>query len=360
MTNSVLPTDRLPGRRQILAAAGLGAPTLGLSMWGFRSGLVATAHAQGPQATHIFPESPHVTVAGPDGGELDQWSRTLIPTLSSYLSPNVSMRRSLAGGVDGITGTNQFTAQASPDGVSALLTPGTAVLAWQRGDSRVQFDLTRFTPLLNGLCATIIAGRINRTQLVPGQKLRIAVSGPNGPEQALILGLAQLGLQPIPVDGMVDRDTTSTAFAQHAVDLFMWRGPTTNTILSDLGARPICVLGLPNGTTILERDPQMPELPHLAELLHGMPADPLTEAWQASAVAAQLAFTLLLPQLTTSPLVDVWRRAIDQTIGTPELLAAATTQATKLQGHPATIHAKITDAGALTPLRDWHNARSRR
>ena len=364
----VCPHSPRPTRRQLLrfatlAAPTLATPTLGAALLSRHPGGTATAFAQGFATPRAIPEGAQitvagvtvagVTVAGPEGGELDNWARTLIPALGRLTSSHGPIRRSLAGGLDGITGANQFTAQALPDGASALLVPGSAMLGWLRGDPSVQFDISRCIPLLAGLSTTVIAGRIDAARLVRGQKLRIGVSGRNGPELAAVLGLEQLGLQPIQVGGLIDNAAAEAAFAQHAVDLLLLRGPTIAATLAASGARPMCVLGMPDANGLLARDPTIPELPHLGELLAGLPADRLTAAWRATAVAAQMALGLLLPPLTPAPLAELWRRAAEHAVSTPELQALATTQATRLYAPTSAMHIFATDPDTASTLGSW-------
>ena len=332
---------------------------LGLTIFaGLGSGL---AHGQGagspPVAAPMFPDGVTLTVAGPEGGELDVWADRLLPALDRFLPTNPPMRRIMAGGLDGITGANQFAAQAQPDGSAVLLAPGTATLAWLLGDPRIQADLGHGVPLLEGVCPFLLAGRIDPPALVRGQKLRIGISAPYGPEIAAVLGLERLGLVPVPVSGLVDLAMTQSAFAQHSVDVMLLRGPSAILTLAASGeARPICILGVPDGSGALARDPAMPHIPHIGELLGGMPMDALTSGWHATVMAAQQAFRLGLPPLTPAGMVALWRRAVDQTIALPDMLNTAATQALRLHASPSKLPS---DPVALGALRTWFADRRR-
>jgi len=305
-----------------------------------------------------FADGAQMTVAGPEGGELDDWARILIPAIGGYLPPNTNLRRAIAGGTDGVTGANQFAAQALPDGAGVLLAPGTAFMGWLRGDARVQFDVMKWTAVLTGLCPAILAGRLDASQLVRGQKLRIGVSSPNGPETCAVLGLQLLGLQPVPVSGLMDQTALELAFAQHAIDVMLLRGPAAEKVNAE--ARPICALGLPDANGIMARDPAWRDLPHLGELLSGLPQDQLTAGWRATAIAAQLAFALVLPPLTAAAHVNLWRNAVVPAIATPELQAMATAQSMRLRPGPEAIASIISDPNAVLALRAWMAERPRR
>lgn len=310
-----------------------------------------------PASNPIFPDGLTLTVAGPEGGELDAWADRLLAAFDRFLPANPQIRRIMTGGLDGITGANQFAAQAQPDGSAALLAPGTAALACLLGDPRVREDLGHGVPLLEGVCPLLLAGRIDPTTLVRGQKLRIGVSAPYGREMTAVLGLEQLGLVPVPVPGLVDLAMAQSAFAQHSVDVILLHGtPDILTLAASNDARPICSFGVPDGSGALARDPALPKIPHLGELLGGMPMDPLTTGWRASVVAAQQVFSLHLPPLTPAAMIARWRHAVEQTAALPDLMSLAATQALHLRPDPIK---PPSDLVALTALRAWFADRSR-
>lgn len=358
MTTTAQQTDARFGRRKLLHTALAGGS--GLLYGAHKARAQNTSHPPAAMRPIGGPDGAHVTIAGPEGGELDNWARTLIPALSRFLSPTMPLRRSLAGGIDGVTGANQFTAQAPPDGTSALLVPGATVLAWQRGDPNVQFDVGRWIPVQAALVTTVIAGRISAAQLTRGQKLRVAVSGANGPESAVLLGLELLGLQPIAVSGMIDAATAPLAFAQHTVDILLLRGPTIGTTLAAMGAQPLCVLGTPGADGTFNREPAFPDIPHLGELSGGFADGRAAAAWRAVAIAAQLAVSLVLPPLAPTGAVAAWRRATAQAAATPELLAITTANAVQPHPNPDAIQTIITNPEAVAAVREWSAASQRR
>lgn len=266
------------------------------------------------------------------------------------------MRRILAGGLDGITGTNQFEAQAQPDGSAALLAPGTALMAWLFADPRVQSNLGYCVPLLAGFYPTLLAGRVDPTSLTRGQELRIGIARPDGPETAALLGLERLGLVPVP--GLVDFTLTQAAFAQLNIDVMLLRGTSVAaTLAASNDTRPICVLGTPDATGALLRDPALPDVPHLGELLGGIPDDPLSTGWRVAAVVAQQAFNLMLPPLTPAAMIALWQIAVEQAVALPDIRTMAVGQAVRLQAKPGTLAA---NPAALTALRTWFAAYRRK
>lgn len=309
-------------------------------------------------------EPPAVLVAGPDGGRLERWSRVVVPAVSRFLPTGSAVRITTAGGVDGVTGANQFDARTSPDGGTALLIPGAAALAWLAGDPRARFDAAGWLPVMTGLGSGVLVARAGpgRSTLAPGGRLRIAAAGPSGPEMAALLGVELLGAEPVPVFGLADPEAVRLAFARAEIDLVFLCGsrvPERLAALATLGGRALATLGAADGNGAATRDPSFPEVPTLAELPTVRTRDRLFEAFPAVAWAARLDFGLVLPQLAPAGMVSLWRRACVQAAATPELHAAAAAAGLQVQaGLGATgTNAILPGADALLALRRWLGTR---
>jgi hypothetical protein len=325
----------------------------------------AAALAARPQsvAEVPFPEGATILVAGPDGGRLGRWTQVLTPALLQWLPPGTSVRTATAGAADGVTAANQFDARAAPDGTTVLLAPGDAVLAWLVGDPRAQFDVGNWVPVMAGVAPAVVVGRPGIAALRRGARVRIAAASPAGPDLPALLGIDLLGARAEPVFGLAEDEATQNAFVVDAVDAVFVRGhhvPEQVAALSAAGAIPLFSLGMVDDTGALVRDPAFPDLPHMTELatqLRGqLPSGPLYSAWQAAAAAVRLDFGLVLPQLTPSAMVALWRRAGSQAAGVPEMRALATSLEVRPLGGPsATANAAsvTADAAALLELRKW-------
>src|SRR5215472_3467196 len=113
-----------PGRRNLLALLTM-LPAV------MRAGRV---HAvQSPATPPIFADTLRLFVAGPSDGALNRWADALLPALEQSLPPDTSIRRVEVGSADGVTGANQFEVRGVPDGMTVLLAPGEAALAWMVG-----------------------------------------------------------------------------------------------------------------------------------------------------------------------------------------------------------------------------------
>lgn len=307
-----------------------------------------------------MPNGATMLVAGPTGGELDQWARALVPPLARALAPGAVVRATSSGGLDGVTGANQFEARVAPDGTTLLLAPGTAALTWLAGDPRAHFDVGRWVAVMAGMTSGIVAGT---TTLVPGTSARVATAGPVGPDMTALLALEILGVEPVAVLTPAEPEAIREAFARGSIDFAFLRGEQIAPALDGLarlGARPLFSLGIPSAEGQLGRDPAFADLPHLTEIylrLHRQPpTGHLFRAFTATSVAARLSFCLILPALTPAALIALWRQAGVQAIRAPELQQTASASLV----HPltgaeaaATAAALAPDAPAQLELRHW-------
>jgi hypothetical protein len=315
-------------------------------------------------ASPVFSDPATILVAGPEGATLDRWGRVLAPALAQNIAPEITLRRSTVGAPDGVTGANQFGARAAPDGETVLLAPGDAVLAWLVGDPRAQYDVARWISVSAALSHGIVMARAGT--LVPGQHVRLPSSNLAGSDLPAALGLELLGLHVEPVLPLAD-DALPGAIAQGAVDAVFLRGHKVvdqARVLAAAGARPVFALGAldPNGRVM--RSPAFLDVPTLAELyptLHGETlGGPLYAAWCAAAIAAQLEFVLVLPQLTPAAMVSLWRRAAGEAVATIDVQSLAQATGVRTLGGTeatATTGATAADQATLLALRGWLTAR---
>jgi len=313
-----------------------------------------------------FPNGAVLLVAGPDGGRLIEWGRLITPGLSQSLPPGTDVRLTTSGGADGVTGANQFDTRAAPDGSTLLLAPGEAVLAWLVGDPRAKFDVGDWVPVLAGVTPSIVVGRIAAQALQAGHPTRVAATGIEGPDLAVLLGVELLGARAVPVYGVTEASLPA-AIAHGSVDVALLRGeqvPARVAALAAAGGRPIFSMGAADQAGAPARETAFPELPFLEELytsLHGRrPAGPLYRGWRAAAVASRLAFGLILTDVTPAAMVALWRRAgTDAAAGLDFGLVAAAATLHPLPGPAASAATApiAADTAALLALRQWLNSR---
>ena len=137
-------------------------------------GLDAAARAAPPLppaaavAAVPFPEGATILVAGPDGGRLGRWGDAIAMALDAALPPGTKVRATFTGGVDGVTGANQFEARVPPDGATVLLVPGAAALDWLVGDPRAHYDAEHWVPVMAGVTSAIVMARPTAARLGVG------------------------------------------------------------------------------------------------------------------------------------------------------------------------------------------------
>ncbi len=307
--------------------------------------------ALSPPAATSFPEGAAVLVAGPPQGRLDRWADVLIPALvrampSAFAGPGAQqVVRSTVGGVDGVTGANQFEARVMPDGGTALLLPGSAALAWLVGDPRAQFDAARWVPAWAGLASAVL---VSRVPLSPGRTLRVGGAHPAGPTLPALLALDMLG---IPV----------TPSADSAADAVFHSGQGARiAATAQQGMVPVLTLGAIDPAGNWLRDPAFPTVPTMIEAASRRGTPALLPALRAASAAAMLDAALVLPQLSPANRVALWRRACAEAAATPNLLDEAAALGVRIASAPATatlITSIAADVPTLLALRSWLDTR---
>jgi hypothetical protein len=304
-------------------------------------------------------------VGGPDGGLVDQWASLIAPRLARALANSGQMTRMQTGGLDGVTAANQLANRTTPDGTTAALLPGAAAMAWLAGDPRAHFNTAQWVPMLACVRPALVAVRLPPSELRAGRTLRVAVGNAIGPELPAMLGLSLLGMDPQPVFGL-DSGKAAAALAQGSVDAVLLRGAPLSDLLDGLPTdlQPLFALGAVNDRGEMIRDPLLPSVPLLQELLAEQrgapPPGSLYTAYQAAATAAGLDLALVLPQMTPAAMVALWRQGSTQAAGAPELQAVAASFHSRLSGPPAAagiIGAIAADTPALLDLRRYLSAR---
>lgn len=320
------------------------------------------AHTQNQaQADNQLSDAPSILVAGPTDGRLDRVGHALAATLKPALPAGATVALTRAGGDDGVTGANQFTARVTPDGNTLLLVPGDTALAWQVGDPRAKFDPARWLGVVAGVNPAVVLVR-GVEALKRGQALRVAMSGPVGPDLAAMLGLELAGFATAPVFGANLGTAGGPSLAAGAIDAVLVRGAAAPGGLAPLVAQGFSPLFALGGAEPGGRDPSLPQLPGLIELAAAarttaMP-DALLAAWRGLAAATQTSFALVLPQLAPAARVALWRQAAPHAVAAPALHLAA--PSAHLVGAPeahALVHALAPEPAALAALRAWMGAR---
>lgn len=315
-------------------------------------------------APPIFAEGAGLMVAGPPGGALDRTAERLATMLARSLPAGTVLRRDAVGGVDGVTGCNSYETQVAPDGSTALILPGAALLAWLIGDPRARYDVGRFVPVMAGMTPCVLVSRRPLAEATARTPLRVAASRPDSADLAGLLGLDVVGLGCTPLLGHADPAAAVLAGAADAALLWGAGVPERAQRLAAQGVRPVLSVGAPGAEDTATRLPEFPEVPTLYELhlaRHGAPpAGALYAVWRAASIAAQLDYHMVLLSPSPAAAVALWRQAAvtaGEAMGEAGDAAAAVAGS---QARPIVCPALnqfaaplAVDAAALLELRRW-------
>ena len=340
--HDAMPAGRrkvLSGLGLLLASPGLAAPALAAPALAAPA-LAATALAAPETAQGEMPST--IMVAGPAGGRLDRWADLMSAPIGRALAGRALTRQNV-GGIDGVTGANQFEARNEPDGSTALLVPGSAALVWLVGEMRARFDPARWVPLWAQAGSAVLVSRIAVTE---GRRVRVAASSLVGQELPFFLALDMLGM-----------DATPSTFATSEAMLLQGAAlPTSITKMGQVGFQPIMTLGALNTEAQSIRDPLLPTVPTALELVQGRGPPDLVAALRATALAVQLDAGLVLPALTPAASVAQWRRACSSLFQDADIQR----EAARLGARPISAAAAATctagiagDPATLLALRGW-------
>lgn len=266
------------------------------------AGAAVLAHApHAAAAPSSLPAQPSLLVAGPAGSAVDHWADVLAPPLGRQLLGSGTLNWENVGGADGVTGINQFQARTNPDGATALLLPGTALLSWLAGDTRARFDAGAWAPLWAGMTGAMVA---TRAPLLAGSTVRLAIQSVSGPELEGLLALQLMGIEatPVPITGKL---SAMNAVRRDDIDAVYLRGAAMQEAgtLAGLGWRPAFTL-----SRIFPEIPSAPDLFVPARLADKS----LVAAFRAVTAAAALDVALVLPAMAPATVLAWWRRGCDQ------------------------------------------------
>jgi len=350
------PANGKVGRRRLIK----GLAALAVAPWAMMPWRRARAMTQA-LAAEVAGNSELLLVAGPATGRLAQWAGLLCPLIGPALAAGGTLSWTSVGAADGVTAANQFDAEVSPDGDTAMLLPGTAALAQLVGDPRARFDVGAWVAGFAGVSSTIVMGRLPLTQLPTSKPLVVLAADPGGVDLPTLLGLSLLGYNVTPVTPEALAANPSDALLSGKIDV----ATLSNAAVSEAprwqssGLVPLFTLGTIGEDGTLGPDPKFPATPTLEDLLAAKgvdPTRPLPTAWRAIASAKQLSLGLVLPQLTPASRVAQWRLACAASIASLSVQAAAAAESLRLATQPtaAMIMASITaPAPAQLELHQW-------
>jgi hypothetical protein len=252
-------------------------------------------------ATTAVPEAATLMAPGPDDGPAAVFANRAARGLARALVQAAALRVNVLGGPDGITAANRFAAATPADGSLLLVVPGPAGQAALIGDSRVRFDPRAWPAVAAALGPALLAGRGPLAARTP---VRLALPGPAAPEAAAILALDLMGREVTPVFAAAGVAPEALVNAQ-AADAVVLSGRAVPARAEALGLTPWFGFDTPAGG----RDPALPAVPGFGEALPDPGRPELVAAVRAAGTGLRLRGALVLPALTSSDAVALWRGA---------------------------------------------------
>lgn len=248
-------------------------------------------------AASPVPEAATLLVPGAENGENARFAGQAAAALARGLVQASALRVVAVGGADGITAANRFASSTPADGRALLLLPGAAAQAHFVGDSRARFEPRHWPAVCGSLQPAILAGQ---GALADKTLLRVALPGPGAAETAALLVLDMLGRSFQPVFTA----QPELALAQGAADAIVICGQAVHRT-GALGVSAWFSFDGPDAA----RDPSLPDLPSLGEMLIGRVRAEGVVAARACGGALRARALLVLPTLTSADTVALWRGA---------------------------------------------------
>ncbi len=307
-----------------------------------------------------------ILAGGPSGGRMDRWSKAAsIGLAPGLLGPGreKSLPTRLSGGIDGVTAANRLQALVVPDGRTAAMLPGVAIIAYLAADLRVHFQVGNWVPVLAGIGSAVMVVRGGIVRLAAAEPLRLAANSPESGDLAGLLAFARLGIPVTPLFGLHDFDAKARAFAMNQADAVLVYGedaPAISASLAAYGGTPICSLAIAGESGVPVRDPLFPIVPTVDELALARRAAPLSPplgaAFQAAIAATLIDFVLVLPHLTAPAAIALWRNAAAKAITGSAMQSAADASSVQLGAGPgaeAALAPLALNPNALLALQSW-------
>ena len=271
------------------------------------------------------------------GGAADAYGRLIARHLQPHLPGNPTVIVRNEPGAGAIAGTNNFDANARPDGTMLLVTSTSTQMNYLLQDSRVTYDLTQMTPVVVNPLGMMIYLReelgINGAQDLPTILDTPMRSGAHTPTSADLVQLIEfhiLGLDIEPIFGL-QRGDAKQAFERGEIQISYDNPLAYSTYVEPMVesgiAHPIYTMGYVDAQGDHIADPAFPDLPtfpQTVEMVTGEAASgPAFDAWQTMFFSRVMASkSVQLPRDTPSEIVEAYRQAAEAMTKDPAYIEA--------------------------------------
>ncbi|WP_227937154.1 Bug family tripartite tricarboxylate transporter substrate binding protein [Alkalihalobacillus deserti] len=230
------------------------------------------------------------------GGGTDVFARFVGPYMTENIEgePKVQVINVPGGG--SITGANEFYRSKEANGLNLLATSGSTHTPYLLGESAVQYDLAKLTPLVGFTSGGVVYTTPEIKENIQNEKLVYAGISATGLDLVTLLAFEVLELDVQSVLGYEGRGPSRVAFEQgeSTIDYQTTSAYLTNVepLVQEGFAEPLFSFGQMKKGEIV-RDPVFPDLPSIKgfyEELHGK--EPSGPAWDSYKTFVGSAFTL--------------------------------------------------------------------
>lgn len=228
---------------------------------------------------------------GPGGGT-DTWTRMVAPFLQRHLGEGASVQVVNVAGAMSVAGANEFVLRRRPDGRTALVSAGTTFFLYLLDEPTVRYEFRDLIPVLAGPAGGVVfvSPELGVREPADLGSLESALSyggiSATGNDLLPLLAFELLALDVRPILGYRSKGETRVAFERGETDIEYQTMPAylANVVplVEEGDAVPLFSFGILDDEGRLVRDPQVPELPTVAEVyrtLHG--EDPSGVVWEA-------------------------------------------------------------------------------
>ncbi|QNT78523.1 hypothetical protein [Entomobacter blattae] len=322
---SQIPLPSTLSRRQLLTALLPSAIGLSLGSIPFQASsqpLRATLSS----ATQGIPDPTAYTllVAAPGLPSQERWKQILLSALKETL-PGGDIQASAVPGQDGVSGANQFDTRPENSSHTALLVPGSAIIAALAGDPRVHFDFGRWIPIFKSLTNCVVVGPQALQHPLQARfrkhSFKVAVSTYIGAELPTLLALHLLNFTPLPIVGMGNVDEAVKALLNREVDIIQMDSKHYADHQDEISKAGFGALFSFNATADTRAIPTFSQK-YIVERNHP-PQGLLYEGWQSLASATTLETACVMPMLTPPQEIAQWRHAINRLLQSQEVVTMA-------------------------------------
>lgn len=277
---------------------------------------------------------------GPGGGT-DTWTRMVAPFLQEHLGHGTAVQVVNVPGAMSVAGANEFALRRRPDGLTALVSAGTTFFLYLLDEPAVRYEFRELEAILAGPAGGVVfvSPELGVDEPADLTDLRGALSyggiSATGNDLLPLLAFELLELDVRAILGYRSKGETRVAFERGETDIEYQTMPaylaSVVPLVEEGRAVPLFSFGILDAEGNLVRDPQVPELPTVAEVhrtLYGEdPSGVVWDAYRATVGAGiELQKVIWLHGDAPPEAVEELRAAADEMVRDSAFLAAAERQ----------------------------------